>query len=93
METALDNLTRAFRAWRTSPNKGRNTPDHLLAAMAQMLEHMQRILQFLALRSRAKARMRVELLDRTGKTVAEVWSDYGILRRMRHADSPGADAR
>jgi hypothetical protein len=39
METALDNLTKAFMAWRTSPNKERNTPDHLLAAIAQILDH------------------------------------------------------
>jgi len=39
METALDNLTKAFMARRTSPNKGRNTPDHLLAAIAQILDH------------------------------------------------------
>jgi hypothetical protein len=44
-------------------------------------EHMLRILQYLKQRSRAEARMRIELLDRSGKTVAEVWANYGVLRR------------
>jgi hypothetical protein len=39
METDLDNLAKAFRAWRASPNKGRNTPDHLLSAIAQIIDH------------------------------------------------------
>lgn len=51
-------------------------------------EHMMRILQYLALRARAKARMRIELLDRSGKTVAEVWADYGILRRTAQSADP-----
>ena len=38
METDLDNLVKAFRAWRASPNKGRNTPDHLLSAIAQIID-------------------------------------------------------
>lgn len=44
-------------------------------------EHMQRILQYLAVRGRAKTRMRIELLDQSGKTVAEAWVDYGVIRR------------
>jgi hypothetical protein len=47
-------------------------------------EHMQRILQFLASRGRAKVPMRIELLDQSGKTVADVWVDYGILRARRN---------
>lgn len=46
-------------------------------------EHMQRLLQYLSIGGRAKARMRVELLDRDGQTVGEAWVDFAVLRRTK----------
>ncbi len=40
MKNSLDHLAKAFDTWRSSPNKGRNTPDHLLLATAQLIDEV-----------------------------------------------------
>lgn len=76
-ESALEVFLLDYRLLGVSPAAG------LQGAVAHYPseEHRQRILQYLAARGRAKARMRVELLDKSGQTVSEVWVDYAILRR------------
>ena len=40
MKSSLDHLANAFDTWRSSPNKGRNTPDRLLLATAQLIDEV-----------------------------------------------------
>jgi len=49
-------------------------------------EHLQRMLQYLSVRHRAKARMRIELLNRQGETVSDVWVEYGILKKKKDSE-------